>query len=69
MVPSSTIITVWAPDALNYIWDVIVGFLYSANGDLFIVVFLIVIATICIVVAGVKLVLSGGRSRRSTIPH
>ena len=56
---TSTIITSWAPDVLNYLWDSITGFFYAsgANGFEFIIVFIILIAVVCIVVASIKSVI------------
>lgn len=64
MTPTSTIITQYAPDAMNYIWDSIAGFFYTANGKEFIVVLMILIGTVCIVVAAIKSIFpSQGRRR------
>jgi len=54
MTPTSTIITTWAPQAINYIWDSITGFFYQANADTFIVVFIIVIGLVCLIIASIK---------------
>jgi hypothetical protein len=64
MIPTSTIITDYAPNSINYIWDSISGFLYTANAKDFIVVFIILIGVVCLVVAAIKSVFpTFGRKR------
>lgn len=64
MTPTSTIISTWAPDMLNYIWDSVAGFFYEANGKEFIVVFIILIGVVTLVIAGVKYVLPSTRYKK-----
>lgn len=56
MVPTSTIVTDWAPSAMFRIWDSISGFFYTANGKDFTIVFIILIGVVCLVIAGIKYV-------------
>lgn len=51
--PTSTIITDWAPASLNYIWDSVSGFFYSAGGAQFTIVIIILFFTVCLAIVGV----------------
>jgi len=51
---TSTIITTWAPDMMNYIWDTITGFFFSAGGSQFTIVILILFFVVCIVLMGIR---------------
>lgn len=53
-ISTSTIITQYAPQAIQYIWDTIIGFIYTANFAQFIVVFIILVGVVCLVVASIK---------------
>jgi hypothetical protein len=55
--PSSTIITLWAPQAMQYIWDNVSGFFYQAGGAQFTVVVIILFSVVCLVIVGLKGVL------------
>lgn len=57
---TSTIITQWAPDSMNYIWDSITGFFYQANGSQFTIVIIILFFTVCLVVMGIRSIFKKG---------
>jgi len=50
---TSTIITQWAPDSMNYIWDTVTGFFFQANGSQFTVVIIILFFVACLAVMGI----------------
>lgn len=58
--PTSSIIT-YSGQSLNYIWDSVTGFFYTAGGAQFTIVIVILFFTVLIVVGGVAYVLRGGR--------
>lgn len=54
MYTTTSTIAQWSGQALQFIWDSLTGFFYTANGSTFIVVFIILIGVVCLVVAGIK---------------
>jgi len=53
--PTSTIV-LWAGQSMNYIWDSVTGFFYSAGGAQFTIVIILAFFTVCLVIVGITTV-------------